>query len=401
MYSCQKYLIMKKQITIIFFITLSIATFYSCADNVIDYVATTPNESELALTSTDDEIVLSKVDAEKTTATTFNWNKLSYGINTPITYTVEIDVADGDFSRPSTSQTYAAAKSFTHSELNAIALKLNLPPDILGRLKVRLKMSLNYDTLPVYSNVTMLSVTPYSALKFSMPAELYLQGDAVPSNWTPNVTDIQKMTQIDSHRFGLIVYLTGGKNFSFITSATTWSDPAYRTLDNFPNPVSNGTFEPRGSQTNPPWGGDNIKSPTNSGYFQVIADFLDGTFMITPAQTITPPPNELYLIGDATTLGWAAPNASQKFTKEADGFTFSITIPLKSGVFAFINAPATWSNPAYRAKTASEPSFGGNFIASGSGTVPVDGGYNITAPKPGTYKIIVNFKSGTYVLSVP
>jgi len=386
---------MKKFFKILCSILLLIATASSCTDESLQSVAEPPAEGKFLLTNSTSEIVLVKKDADKNIAVTLNWdNKSWYGIDTPLTYTLQMDKADGEFASP---QEIAIASgnniSMTHADLNAKAFALKLTPEVASKVKVRLKANLKYNALPIYSNVSTLTITPYSSLilKYPMPTELYLQGDAVPSNWGTPVPDIQKMAQIDDHRFGLIVALTGGKSFAAITAASTWSDPAYVTLDTNTIPQNTGTFEPRGSATN--WGGSPIKSPAVSGVYQVILDFTTGTYSITPA-VLMPAPTELYIIGDATTNGWNAPGNAQKFTK-VDNNTFTLTTTLKAGKYAFLNANATWSTPAYLGKTDAEPLLGGNLTLN---QAPNWAGSNMTAPNPGNYTITVNFKSGTYVL---
>lgn len=386
---------MKKFYKILFAIVLIVITASSCSDDTLMSVAEKPAEGKFLLTNSTSEIVLDKKDADKNIALTLNWdNKSWYGIDTPLTYTLQMDNNDGEFVSPQEIVIASGnAISFTHADLNSKAFALELAPGVASKIKVRLKANLKYGALPIYSNVSTLTITPYNTLilKYPMPAELYLQGDAVPSNWGTPVTDIQKMTQIDDHRFGLIVALTGGKNFAVITAASSWSDPAYVTLDTNTNPQSTGNFEPRGSATN--WGGTPIKSPVVSGVYQVILDFTTGTYSITPAELMTSPA-ELYIIGDATTNGWNAPGNTQKFTK-VDINTFTLTTTLKAGKYAFLNANATWSTPAYLGKTDSEPLLGGNLTLN---QAPNWAGSSITAPNPGNYTITVNFKSGTYVL---
>lgn len=386
---------MKKFFKILFAIVLILVSASSCSDDTLMSVAEAPAEGKFLLTNSISDIVLVSKDADKNIAVTLNWdNKSWYGIDTPLTYTMQMDNSDGEFVSP---QEIAIASgnniSLTHADLNAKAFALKLAPEVASKIKVRLKANLKYGAVPIYSNVSTLTVTPYSTLilKYPMPAELYLQGDAVPSNWGTPVPDIQKMTQIDDHRFGLIVALTGGKNFAVISSPSTWSDPAYVTLDANTIPQSTGNFEPRGSATN--WGGAPIKSPTVSGVYQVILDFTKGTYTITPAELIASPA-ELYIIGDATTNGWNAPGNAQKFTK-VDNNTFTLTTTLKAGKYAFLNANSTWSTPAYLGKTDSEPLLGGNLTLN---QAPNWAGSSMTAPNPGNYTITVNFKSGTYVL---
>jgi hypothetical protein len=390
-----KKLNMKKFFKIVFAIVLIIVTVSSCSDDTLQSVAEPPAEGKFLLTNSISDIVLTPKDADKNIAVTLNWdNKSWYGVDTPLTYTLQMDNNDGEFLSPQEVSILSGNNiSLSHADLNAKAFALKLAPEVASKIKVRLKANLKYGAVPIYSNVSTLTVTPYSTLilKYPMPTELYLQGDAVPSNWGTPVTDIQKMAQIDDHRFGLIVALTGGKSFAVISAASTWSDPAYVTLDANTIPQSTGNFEPRGSATN--WGGAPIKSPAVSGVYQVILDFTTGTYSITPAVLMTSPA-ELYIIGDATTNGWNAPGNAQKFTK-VDNNTFTLTTALKAGKYAFLNANSTWSTPAYLGKTDSEPLLGGNLTPN---QAPNWAGSSITAPNPGNYTITVNFKSGTYVL---
>jgi hypothetical protein len=388
-----KKLNMKKFFKILF--AMIIITASSCSDDTLKSVAEQPADGKFLLTNSISDIVLVPKDADKNIAVTLNWdNKSWYGIDTPLTYTLQMDNSDGEFVSPQEIAIASGSNiSFTHTDLNAKAFALELAPDVASKIKVRLKASLKYGALPIYSNVSTLTITPFSTLilKYPMPTELYLQGDAVPSNWGTPVTDIQKMAQIDDHRFGLIVALTGGKSFAVISAAATWSDPAYVTLDANTIPQSTGNFEPRGSATN--WGGTPIKSPAVSGVYQVILDFTTGTYSITPTE-LMPSPAELYIIGDATINGWNAPGNTQKFTK-VDNNTFTLTTTLKAGKYAFLNTNATWSTPAYLGKTDAEPLLGGNLTPN---QAPNWAGSNMTAPNPGNYTITVNFKSGTYVL---
>ena len=390
-----KKLNMKKFFKIVFAIVLIIVTVSSCSDDTLQSVAEPPAEGKFLLTNSISDIVLTPKDADKNIAVTLNWdNKSWYGIDTPLTYTLQMDNNDGEFLSPQEVSILSGNNiSLSHADLNAKAFALKLAPEVASKIKVRLKANLKYGAVPIYSNVSTLTVTPFSTLilKYPMPTELYLQGDAVPSNWGTPVTDIQKMVQIDDHRFGLIVALTGGKSFAVITAASTWSDPAYVTLDANASPESTGNFEPRGSATS--WGGNPIKSPAVSGVYQVILNFTTGTYTIKPAELMTSPA-ELYIIGDATTNGWNAPGNAQKFTK-VDNNTFTLTTALKAGKYAFLNANSTWSTPAYLGKTDVEPLLGGNFIPN---QAPNWAGSSITAPNPGNYTITVNFKSGTYVL---
>jgi hypothetical protein len=205
------------------------------------------------------------------------------------------------------------------------------------------------------------------------------------------------MVQIDDHRFGLLTELVGNKSFAAISAPATWSDPAYVAIDDQQG-SSEGEFRPAGSQTVPQWGGNPISSPSTTGIYKVIFDFTIGRYSVTSAPSLLTPPQDLYIIGDATPLGWAANvDDTQKFTKLND-YTFEITIPLtQGGALAFITA-TSYSDPAYKTNTASQDAEGGDIIASGSATNPAWGGNDIIAPTSDNYTITVNFKSGTYIL---
>ena len=390
---------MKNIFIIILIIVTATMSLSSCSDSESLYVASSPENGSFEIISSAASIVLNETNAETETAITFSWEIPSYGVDTPVTYTLEMDLNNGDFSTPRTFTVSDNEISFTHADLNFYALDFGLAPSIEGEIKLRLKTSLKYNALQSYSNLVTLAVTPYDTLTllYGMPSELYLQGNAVPSNWGIPIPDSQKMTQIDNHRFGLITELVGAKNYAAISTPTTWSDPAYVGIDD-QQPASEGDFRPAGSTTVPQWGGSPMSSPLNTGIYKVILDFTSGKYTATPEPSILTPPTDLHIIGDATPLGWAANvDDTQKFTKIND-YTFEITIPLTGGgVFAFITATA-YSDPAYKAKTASQDASGGDFIASGSATTPAWGGNDIAAPTSGTYTIEVNFKSGTYIL---
>lgn len=377
-------------------------SFTSCSDNIVKYYATQPSGFTLNASAT--TIALSSTNAGSTTAVTFSWDSLTYGVSTPVTYTLQIDSLNGTFANPIEESVTSNSYTFTYSDsiLNLRALKLKLKAGQQGKLKARLKSNLAYNQMVSYSNTITLTVTPYSSivLKYQMPSALYLQGGAVASNWSYPVPDAQKMVQIDDHRFALLVALTAGGSYDFITSASSWGDPAYRAATSSQS-ASGGSFIPAGSATTPAWGGSDIPAPVTSGVYQVIVDFSTGTYTVAAAPGLLTAPSALYIVGDASPLGWAAPDATQKFTKIDDN-TFSLKIALTGGkTYALITATSAWTDPAYilpAGSTASTLTSGGEIIASGATNNWA--GVNIQSPAAsGTYTITVNFKSGTFIVT--
>jgi len=338
-------------------------------------------------------IELTKSGAGTHTALVFTWDTLVYGVSTPVTFIVQMDSTNGDFSVPLVDviSTNIYQKSYTDSVMNSRALRFKLTPYEPGQIKVRFKANMAYNNLPVYSKIETITITPYDdGLMYKFPAALYLQGDAVASNGAYPVPDAQQMVRIDDHRFGLIVSLTGGKHFNFITNAASFSDPAYKAATSA-EPITGGNFIPSGSQTTPPNGGSDISSPVATGIYKVIIDFKTGTYSVTKEPALISVPANLYIQGDAVASNWAYPiPAAQKFT-QVDANSFVLTIPLIGGKkYDFIASETAWGDPAYKGATNAEPEMGGNFIAAGSMTVPAWGGQDIKSPvASGTFKITV------------
>ena len=374
----------------------------SCSDNIDKNYATQPTSFTLNASAT--TIALSATNAGSTKAVTFSWDSLTYGVSTPVTYTLQVDTLNGTFANPIEESVTSNSYTFTYSDsiLNLRALKLKLKAGQQGKLKARLKSSLAYNQMVAYSNAITLTVTPYSSivLKYQMPSALYLQGGAVASNWGYPVPDAQKMVQIDDHRFALLVSLTAGGSYDFLTSASSWGDPAYRAATSSQS-ASSGNFIPSGSATTPAWGGADIPAPATSGVYQVIVDFSTGTYTVTAAPGLLTAPSALYILGDASPLGWAAPDATQKFT-QVDANTFTLKVALTGGKsYSLITAASTWTDPAYilpAGSNASTLTAGGEIIASGAANNW--GGVNIQSPATsGTYTITVNFKAGTFIVA--
>jgi hypothetical protein len=274
---------MKNSLKFIVAILFTSFILQSCTDAESVYVATPPLDGNLLINPTVTNVVLSK-NSKDQTAVSFSWDVSDYGVSTPLQYTLEIDAENGDFSYPETEITESTSLSFTHAKLNAIALSKDLNVNVAGKIKVRLKTSLNYGALPSYSKVETITVTPYEDLFFPLPLSgvLYLQGDAVPSNWNYPVPNSQKLTKIPNKAvFTITRELIGNRNFAFISSNMGWGNPAYVGLV-ANQPVTGGSFTENGSNTNPPWIGSPIKSPPITGIYEITIDFVTGKYTVTP-----------------------------------------------------------------------------------------------------------------------
>lgn len=256
---------------------------HSCSDNEEVAVATTPVNGVMLINPTTNSIVLSKVN-KNVPAISFDWEKADYGISTPTTYTLEIDAIQGDFSDPEIEVTSNTEITLTHGKLNAMVLSKDLITGVVGQIKARIKTTLNYGASPSYSKEEIIAVTPYEDLFFPLPLSgtLYLQGDALPSNWGYPVPEAQKLTKNPNKaEFTITTTLIGNRNFAFISSNSSWGNPAYVGLV-ANQPFSGGPFTENGSNTSPPWIGSPIKTPPLTGIYTIKIDFVTGQYTITP-----------------------------------------------------------------------------------------------------------------------
>lgn len=274
---------MKKIIINVLLFTALTFVFASCSENEEVATAVAPVDGILLINPSSNNVILSKPNKNQT-AIEFNWEKSNYGINTQTTYTLEIDVLDGNFSNPEKEVTESTAITLTHGKLNAMVLNKDLVPGVASQIKARIKTTLNYGALPTYSKIEIITVTPYEDLFFPLPLsnELYLQGDAVPTNWAYPVPNSQKLTKLPNKPvFTITRQLIGNRNFAFISGNSGWGNPAYVALTST-QPTSGGPFTENGSNTSPPWIGTPMKSPPVTGIYTITIDFVTGQYSVTP-----------------------------------------------------------------------------------------------------------------------
>ena len=253
----------------------------------------------LAATST--TLVLDSTGGGTKAAVTLNWPQVNYGAKVSVTYTLQIDSANGTFAKPvNVNMAGGVSKSYTAGDLNTIALGLGLQPTKAGVLKVRVKSDVFQSTgasstVPtVLSNVVSLTVTPYSTIAkpiYPVPAALFLVGDATAGQWNnPVPVPTQQFTQIDPNTFGIVVSLTGGKQFLILPVNGDWSHKY--AVTGTPDPAG-GAFVPDAP--------NNMAGPVASGLYKIIVDFVKRG----PIRSRRLRPRGIYprictLVGDAT-----------------------------------------------------------------------------------------------------
>lgn len=174
---------MKKIIFHLSALILSLIFISSCTDNDPKYIATAPAEGEFTVTSSLDSIMLNEAGGGAHTAIAFQWDSMVYKVSTPVTYTIQMDTLNGDFSTPMEEEiaTNKYEISYSDSILNKKFLNLmKLKPDVENLIKVRIKANLAFGNMPVYSNILTLKAKPFSGKK--VVSFLYMPGD-VSGGW--------------------------------------------------------------------------------------------------------------------------------------------------------------------------------------------------------------------------
>ena len=179
---------MKKIIFHLSAFLLSLIFISSCTDNDLKYTAIVPAAGAFNLTSSLDSIILNETGAGAHTAIVFKWDSMVYKVSTAVTYTLQMDTLNGNFTAPLEEEitTNKYTISYSDSILNKKSLNLlKLKPDVQNIIQVRIKANLAFGNLPAYSNVKTLKIKPYSVRK--IVSYLYMPGD-VSGGWSNYTT---------------------------------------------------------------------------------------------------------------------------------------------------------------------------------------------------------------------
>lgn len=118
-------------------------------------------------------------------ALTVSWEPATFNVPVEVKYEVEISSTE-DFAEPQTLGSTAQSVTylyFTHEEMNEAVKTIGLEPYVAQDVYFRVKSFVGEDSLPSYSNVTTLNVTPYLASPTYNYTDLYLVGNATAAGW--------------------------------------------------------------------------------------------------------------------------------------------------------------------------------------------------------------------------
>jgi len=220
-------------------------------------------------------------------AVAFSWTNPDYQFTTglssqDVSYVLEIDTTGSNFTNPNLKAVAISqdlSLSIPDSIFNDYLLnQLALVPGMVHNLDVRIKSTLINSSVPLYSNVLKLTVTPYSIPpKVEPPTDgtLWIVGSAVASGWSnplPSPYDVsQKFTRVSETLYELTVPLIGGANgYKLIQTQGNW-DTQYHALNG--TVFTGGDFEKKNSDPQFP-------GPVVSGTFKITVDFQRGKYFV-------------------------------------------------------------------------------------------------------------------------
>lgn len=236
----------------------------------------------LTASTTADQVLL-KVN-ENNPAIIFNWTNPDYKFTTGIssqdvTYTMQFDVAGANFGSAKKYEKAIARELtsiFTVRDLNAALLAMDLPENVVHNIEIRIKSSLVNNSVPLYSNVIAIKMTPYLDVVYPVPANLYITGAATPGNWMgggdPELLS-QKFTKISTSEFEIAsLAINPDAGFLFVPVYGDWANKYGFTGAGLGNNVNGDSFQP---------GGNDFKSPPLAGNYKIVVSFKTGKYTIT------------------------------------------------------------------------------------------------------------------------
>ncbi|MBL0356359.1 MAG: SusE domain-containing protein [Chitinophagaceae bacterium] len=278
---------MKNLIKFLFLTSLSAVFLIACKkeENKVFFEGGT---APVLTASTTADMVLDSTNAANRIGIVFNWTNPEYKFNTgpssqSVTYILQVDTTGANFTNPNIQEVSISSDlRFTPSvkEFNGYLNKMGLQYDIPHNIEFRVKATVANGTVAdLYSNVVKIKITPYLDVALPIPAtgELYITGNAMPSDWTNNPPASQKCTRVSITEYTITVALTPGKYYKFLTNLTQWQ-PQYGLKIGSGGNADGGDM---GLNNNTPqYSGDPdaIPTPGAAGTYKITLNFVTGKY---------------------------------------------------------------------------------------------------------------------------
>jgi hypothetical protein len=296
-------------------------------------------------------------DNEDGVMTTFTWNEADYGVEVPVTYTLQMVKSGNDFSSPSEiASTTNDSVDINVGAINSkLYLGLGLSTGVSHDVDIRLRAVVNENVDTLYSEPLTISVQPYEV---EYP-KLYVPGSY--QGWDAANEETAIYSVEDNGIYTGYLYFPDET-----TELKLLKVPAWEEDNTIGDPDASGTS---GTLQIGSWGGNNIKVTGGPGYFKFDADLNNKTYEYLKTTW--------GIIGSATAGGW---DSDQDMTFNETDKIWTATLDLTAGEIKF------------RANDAWDLNYGDD---DANGTLE-KGGANIAISEAGNYTITLNLSKPPY-----
>lgn len=332
-----------------------------------------PNNNQITLSASGSTVILAQIN-NIDTAISFNWTTgTNKGTGAAISYVLQIDKQGNNFSNPVTKNLGQQVYSFgfTNGDLNdSITTHWQIPAGDSLALEARVIANVSDSSVPPQVSQTVsFSVKTY----IPITTTLYIIGDAAPNGWSnSNAAALTPNPNVPGE-FDFQGTLTPG-NFKFITTLGSF-------LPSYNKGADSATLVYRTSGDQP----DNQFTVTTDGVYKITVNLL--TLTVNVSQVALPAYSKLWIIGDATPLGWGISTPDSLVTDPDNAFIFKYNQVLNAGEFKIATAAnGSYDIPFYEPLT-NHPSITDTTMQ----LTPV-GGTDVKwyIANPGAYKIYIN-----------
>ncbi len=275
---------MKRYLNNLLFATLAVVMLASCEkdENKIFFQGGTNPVLKASSTSA---MVLLPANASNQ-AIKFEWTNPEYRFNTGISsqdviYFLQADTTGSNFTYKDMQQVSVSKDlelNLTVKELNAILTKLNLLENIPHQVEFRIKSTLGGNSVPLYSNVIKITITPYLDVAVPIPptGELYITGSAMPSDWTNAPPPAQKLVKVSNTEYYWQGTLQPGKEYKFLSNQNQWQPQYGAVVGGIANSTGGDFAANMGGGSDP----NAMTTPTDPGTYKVTLNFKTGKYTV-------------------------------------------------------------------------------------------------------------------------
>jgi hypothetical protein len=240
--------------------------------------------------STTADMVLN-INNKDAVAEIFTWTNPDYKFNTgsssqDVTYTLQFDTAGKNFTSAGIQERSIGndlSVTLTVKDLNSFLSKMELVAGRPYNMEIRVKAALVGNTVPLYSNVIKIKITPYLDFAVEPPGtapnydngNLWVTGDCFPSpDWSnpiPPPYDVSlKFTKIDKLHYELIADFDHSGGYKLIQIQGDWSTQYHAKVA---NTALSGDFEKK--DADPQFASPGI------GRYKIEVNFQTGKYKLT------------------------------------------------------------------------------------------------------------------------